>query len=75
MKNSTKKFGSASFNASKVLGHKRRPVFELNKDAKNIEISSYKDSVTNENHWSALKFGKAQSNAEKPYERPLALFN
>ena len=50
-------------------------LIELNIDEKNIEISSYKDSVTNENHWSALKFGKAQSNAEKSYQRPLALFN
>ena len=48
---------------------------ELNKGEKNIEISSYIDSVTNENHWSAQKFGKAQSNAEKSYQRPLALFN
>ena len=48
---------------------------ELNKDKKNIEVSSYKDAVTNENHWSAQKFGIAQSNAEKPYKRPLALFN
>ena len=48
---------------------------ELNKDEKNIEVSSYKDAVTNENHWSTQKFGVAQLNAEKPYERPLALFN
>ena len=48
---------------------------ELNKGEKNIEVSSYKDSVTNENHWSNQKFGIAQSNAEKPYKRPLALFN
>ena len=31
--------------------------------------------MTNENHWSTQKFGLAQLNAEKPYERPLALFN
>ena len=31
--------------------------------------------MTNENHWSSQKFGVAQLNAEKPYERPLALFN
>ncbi len=48
---------------------------ELNKSEKNIEISSYKDAVTKKNHWSAQKFGRAQSNAEKPYQRPLALFN
>ena len=48
---------------------------ELNRGDKNIEISSYKDAVTNENHWSVQKFGKAQSNAEKPYDRPLAQFN
>ena len=48
---------------------------ELNKGEKNIEVSSYKDAVTNENHWSAQKFGVAQLNAEKPYKRPLALFN
>ncbi len=48
---------------------------EFNKSEKNIEICSFKDAVTNENHWSAQKFGRAQSNAEKPYERPLALFN
>ena len=48
---------------------------ELSKDEKNIELSSYKDAVTNENHWSTQKFGVAQSNAEKPYKRPLALFN
>ena len=48
---------------------------ELNKGEKNIEVSSYKDSVINENHWSTQKFGLAQLNAEKPYERPLALFN
>ena len=48
---------------------------ELSKREKNIELSSYKDSVTNENHWSSKKFGVAQLNAEKPYERPLALFN
>ena len=43
---------------------------ELSKREKNIEVSSYKDSVTNENHWSTKKFGLAQLNAEKPYERP-----
>ena len=48
---------------------------EFNKGEKNIEINSYKDAVTNKNHWSAQKFGRAQSNAEKPYQRPLALFN
>ena len=48
---------------------------ELNKGEENIEVNSYKDAVTNENHWSSQKFGIAQSNAEKPYARPLALFN
>ncbi|MFL2812773.1 MAG: SufB/SufD family protein [Paracoccaceae bacterium] len=48
---------------------------EFKKGEKNIEASSYKDAVTNENHWSTQKFGVAQTNAEKPYERPLALFN
>ena len=48
---------------------------EINKDEKNIEVISYKDAVINENHWSTQKFGIAQSNAEKPYARPLALFN
>ena len=42
---------------------------------KNIEVSSYNDAVRDENHWSRLKFGLAQLNAEKPYERPLAVFN
>ena len=35
----------------------------------------YNDAVTDGTHWSRLKFGKAQFNAEKPYKRPLALFN
>ena len=48
---------------------------KLNNSDNNIEINSYKEAVSNENHWSVQKFGKAQSNAEKPYERPLALFN
>ena len=47
----------------------------LNKGEKNLEVCSYEAAVSDKNHWSSLKFGKAQSNAEKPYERPLALFN
>lgn len=42
---------------------------------KNIEICSFKDIFLKKDHWSSLKFCKAQLNAEKPYERPLALFN
>ncbi|GIR38862.1 MAG: hypothetical protein CM15mP50_3730 [Rhodobacterales bacterium] len=42
---------------------------------KNIEICSFKDISLKKDHWSSLKFSKAQSKAEKSYERPLALFN
>tara|TARA_B100000242_G_scaffold135294_1_gene96122 strand:- start:842 stop:2104 length:1263 start_codon:yes stop_codon:yes gene_type:complete len=42
---------------------------------KNIEICSFKDIFLKKDHWSSLKFSKAQLKAEKSYERPLALFN
>ena len=42
---------------------------------KNIEICSFKSIFLKKDHWSRLKFCKAQLNAEKSYERPLALFN
>ncbi len=42
---------------------------------KNIEICSFKDIFLKDDHWSSLKFSKAQLKAEKSYERPLALFN
>ena len=42
---------------------------------KNIEICSFESIFSKKDHWSSLKFCKAQLNAEKSYERPLALFN
>ena len=42
---------------------------------KNIGISCFNDVVLDNNHWSVLKYGKAQYNAEKSYERPLATYN
>ena len=42
---------------------------------KNIEICSFKDIFLKKDHWSSLKFSKAQLKAEKSYERPLASFN
>ncbi len=42
---------------------------------KNIEVCSFKGISLKKAHWSSLKFSKAQFNAEKSYERPLALFN
>ena len=53
----------------------KESLVKFNNGEKNIEVSSYKDAVSTETHWSSLKFGRAQLNAENSYERPLALLN
>ncbi|MFL2801769.1 MAG: SufB/SufD family protein [Paracoccaceae bacterium] len=79
-----KKKLSSSFNINEIAESSIRfkdgildfdSLIKFNQSEKNVEVSSYNDAVIDESHWSRLKFGKAQLNAEKPYERPLALFN
>ncbi len=53
----------------------KESLVKFNNGEKNIEVSSYKHAVSTETHWSSLKFGRAQLNAENSYERPLALLN
>ena len=52
-----------------------KSVTAFKQKVKGIKVCSYNEAIMDGKHWSRSKFGTAHNNAEKPYKRPLALFN